>query len=69
MSNCNSKLESDMRKYQPSDCKELTKCIPSGKGIAASRKHIGLYPGPEAVEEFKEELKGYSVDKGTVRIP
>ncbi|MDE7046461.1 MAG: DUF1801 domain-containing protein, partial [Lachnospiraceae bacterium] len=37
--------------------------------FAASRKHIGFYPGPEAVEEFKEELKGYSVDKGTIRIP
>ena len=37
--------------------------------FAASKKHIGLYPGPEAVEEFKAELKKYSVDKGTIRIP
>lgn len=37
--------------------------------FAASKNHIGLYPGSEAVEEFKEELKKYSVDKGTIRIP
>lgn len=37
--------------------------------FAASQKHIGFYPGPEAVEEFKEELKKYSVSKGTIRIP
>lgn len=37
--------------------------------FAASKKHIGFYPGSEAVAEFKEELKKYSVDKGTIRIP
>lgn len=37
--------------------------------FAASKKHIGMYPGSEAVEEFKEELKKYHVDKGTIRIP
>ena len=37
--------------------------------FAASKKHIGFYPGSEAVAEFKEELNGYKVDKGTIRIP
>lgn len=37
--------------------------------FAASKNHIGFYPGPEAVEEFREELKIYNVSKGTVRIP
>lgn len=37
--------------------------------FAASKKHIGLYPGPAAVEEFSEELKNYKTDKGTIRIP
>ena len=37
--------------------------------FAVSKKHIGFYPGPEAVKAFKEELKNYSVDKGTIRIP
>ncbi|MDE6990961.1 MAG: DUF1801 domain-containing protein [Lachnospiraceae bacterium] len=37
--------------------------------FAASKKHIGLYPGPAAVAEFEEALQKYSVDKGTIRIP
>lgn len=37
--------------------------------FAASKKHIGFYPGPEAVAEFSNELEKYSVDKGTIRIP
>ena len=39
--------------------------------FAASKRHIGLYPGPEAVERFSEELAqaGYSTSKGTIRIP
>lgn len=37
--------------------------------FAASKKHIGLYPGPAAVEHFTEELSGYKTDKGTIRIP
>ena len=37
--------------------------------FAASKKHIGFYPGSEAVAEFKEELEKYDVEKGTIRIP
>ena len=37
--------------------------------FAASKKHIGLYPGPAAVEEFAEALKEYKTGKGTIRIP
>lgn len=37
--------------------------------FAAAKKHIGFYPGSEAVAEFKEELEKYKVDKGTIRIP
>ena len=37
--------------------------------FAASKKHIGLYPGPVAVEQFSIELQGYKTDKGTIRIP
>ncbi len=35
--------------------------------FAASKKHIGLYPGLGLVEEFAEALKGYKADKGTIR--
>lgn len=37
--------------------------------FAASKGHIGLYPGPAAVQQFAEELQGYKTDKGTIRIP
>ncbi len=37
--------------------------------FAASQKHIGLYPGDEAVAHFADELKDYNVSKGTVRFP
>lgn len=37
--------------------------------FAASKKHIGLYPGPMAVEYFANELKEYKTDKSTIRIP
>lgn len=37
--------------------------------FAASTKHIGFYPGEEAVAHFANKLKSYSAEKGTVRIP
>ena len=36
--------------------------------FAAARKHVGLYPGEEAVAWFAEELDGYEVSKGTIRL-
>ena len=37
--------------------------------FAASKKHLGLYPGGEATGVFAEALKDYDVSKGTIRIP
>ncbi len=37
--------------------------------FAASKKHIGLYPGEEAVTAFTEELASLDVSKGTIRLP
>ena len=37
--------------------------------FAASKKHLGLYPGGEATTIFAEALKDYDVSKGTIRIP
>lgn len=37
--------------------------------FAASKKHIGLYPGGEATTVFASELKDYDVSKGTIRLP
>ncbi len=32
-------------------------------------KHIGFYPGSEAIEIFKNELSKYKTTKGTVQFP
>lgn len=39
--------------------------------FAAQKKHIGLYPGPEAVEYFSEKLDqaGLKYSKGSIQIP
>lgn len=37
--------------------------------FAASKKHLGLYPGGEATTVFAEELRDFDVSKGTIRIP
>ncbi len=39
--------------------------------FAAQKKHIGLYPGPEAVKHFSEKLDqaGCTYSKGSIRIP
>ena len=39
--------------------------------FAASKKHLGLYPGSEAVAHFANKLDagGYQYSKGTIRIP
>jgi uncharacterized protein YdhG (YjbR/CyaY superfamily) len=39
--------------------------------FAATKKHIGLYPGPEAVEHFSEKLDahGFKHSKGSIQIP
>ena len=37
--------------------------------FAASKKHIGIYPGGEATTIFADELTGIDVSKGTIRLP
>ena len=39
--------------------------------FAAQKKHIGLYPGPEAVEHFSDKLNqaGLKYNKGSIQIP
>jgi uncharacterized protein YdhG (YjbR/CyaY superfamily) len=36
---------------------------------AAHKGHIGLYPLPEAIEEFRERLAPYKTAKGSVQFP
>jgi uncharacterized protein YdhG (YjbR/CyaY superfamily) len=37
--------------------------------FAAFKKHIGFYPTPTGIEEYKNELSAYAGAKGTVRFP
>jgi uncharacterized protein YdhG (YjbR/CyaY superfamily) len=37
--------------------------------FAAFKKHIGLYPGEEAVTVFSERLTGYKTSKGAIQLP
>ena len=37
--------------------------------FAASRHHLGVYPGEDAVTAFGEELQEFDVSKGTIRLP
>lgn len=37
--------------------------------FAAFRSHIGLYPGPEAVQAFAHRLTVYQTSKGAIRLP
>ncbi len=37
--------------------------------FAASKNHLGIYPGDEAVEAFADELSAYYTSKGTIRLP
>ena len=36
--------------------------------FAASKKHLGLYPGGEATVFFADRLSDYDVSKGTIRL-
>ncbi len=37
--------------------------------FAAFKDHIGFYPLPGGIEEFKGELSEYAVGKGSIRLP
>jgi uncharacterized protein YdhG (YjbR/CyaY superfamily) len=37
--------------------------------FAGYEKHIGFYPTPSAIIEFKKELTEYKITKGTIQFP
>ena len=39
--------------------------------FACNKKHVGIYPGADGVEEFTKELKekGYKYSKGAIQFP
>lgn len=43
-----------------------------GKNIihfAPAKKHLGIYPGPEAIEAYAHKLEGYNTSKGAIQFP
>jgi len=37
--------------------------------LGAFARHVGLYPGPAAIEAFKGELESFSSSKGAIHLP
>lgn len=37
--------------------------------FAAYKKHIGVYPAPIGIAEFKEEFSNYKTGKGSIQFP
>jgi len=37
--------------------------------FAAHKNHIGLYPGPDAIEAFADKLTGFESSKGAIQLP
>ncbi len=37
--------------------------------FAGFKNHIGIYPTPQVIEEFKEEIEKYKTSKGAMQIP
>lgn len=37
--------------------------------FAVFKNHIGIYPGPEAIVKFSDEIQSYVHSKGSIQIP
>lgn len=59
----------------PGSTEVISYNIPAFKGkkiliwYAAFAGHCSLFPGAAVIEQFKDELKGYTTRKGTVQFP
>ena len=68
-------LRSSLRAALPDATEKISWSMPTywkGRNIihfAAAKKHLGLYPGDDATAAFADELAGYDVSKGTIRLP
>jgi uncharacterized protein YdhG (YjbR/CyaY superfamily) len=70
------KIRSSIQKAAPKATEAISYQIPTfklnGKNLihfAAFKNHIGLYPAPRGVNEFKDELAKYEGGKGTAQFP
>lgn len=63
-----------VRRAAPEATEKISYGIPTftqGKNLfhfAAFKKHVGLYPGPDAIEAFAKALEAFETSKGTIRI-
>lgn len=51
---------------------QLPTFVLNGKNLVhfgAFKNHIGFYPTPSGIEEFKQELAKYKVSKGAIQFP
>ena len=68
-------LRSVIREAIPDAEEKISWSMPTfwkGKNLihfASFRKHVGLYPGDEAIAAFADKLAGFEVSKGTIRLP
>ena len=69
-------LRSTIRKAVPNAEEVISYGIPTfdlhGRHLvhfAAFKNHIGFYPTPSGIEEFKKELSEYKSAKGSVQFP
>ncbi|MDO4532414.1 MAG: DUF1801 domain-containing protein [Coriobacteriia bacterium] len=68
-------IRSALRAALPNATERISWSMPTywkGRNIihfAAAKKHLGLYPGDDATAAFADELAGYDVSKGTIRLP
>ena len=70
------KMRAAIRSAVPSDATEtISYRIPAFKRerilvwFAAFSDHCSLFPTASVIQEFKDELKGYSTSKGTIHFP
>ena len=69
------KLRQVIQKAAPEAKEAINYQIPTFKlngnlvHFAGYKKHIGFYPTPSAIEEFKKELDSYETSKGTIKFP
>ena len=69
------KIRKTIRKAAPDAAEAISYAIPTFKlngnliHFAAYQNHIGLYPAPRGVQEFKEDMARYEGGKGTARFP
>jgi uncharacterized protein YdhG (YjbR/CyaY superfamily) len=69
------KIRKTIQKAAPDATEAISYAIPTFKlngnliHFAAYQNHIGLYPAPRGVDEFKNDMARYEGGKGTARFP